>query len=163
MRRPFAFALFALTSCGPSLQAMQRSSTFYEQCYAIDASVDERHGRKVQCWNEWVADYSEGQPLSRIRFARTRVATLSVGTDEGIDLRTPANVAMTPPTDEPAMYASFEERAANLPVTDPTTCLGTCNARAQTCTGACPSTGDDIAPCRIACGAERRVCLHACD
>lgn len=163
MRRHFAFALLALTSCGPSLQAMQRSSTFYEQCYAIDASAEERHGRKIQCWNEWIADYSDGQPMSRVRFARTRIAALSVGADRGIDLRAPTDVTMVAPVAETAMHTSFDERAANLPATDPTTCLGTCNERAQTCTGACPSTGDKIASCRIACGAERRVCLHACD
>jgi hypothetical protein len=87
-------------ACGPSFQATYECEVHFEHCYALDETIASGP-MKEQCWHEWLAGYTFGQPRDRVDFASMRIKTLSA----------------PPPTDPPDTDASAP--TANRAVVSP--------------------------------------------
>ena len=147
MRRYYLFFVLLLAllgaalavGCGPSFQATYECDVHFEHCYALDETVASAP-MKEQCWHDWLAGYTFGQPRNRVDFAANRVKTLS------------APRAVDPPTD-----GSATPRAASpLPTTAFVTPPPVASVEASASAPSAPS------PRPIASDVPGAVCVHGC-
>lgn len=64
------WSLSVALGCGPSARDVRRSDAFYERCRVLR---DTEPQSEVQCFEDWLREYSEAQPATRIAYAEERI------------------------------------------------------------------------------------------
>jgi hypothetical protein len=156
-------------ACGPSFQATYECDVRFEHCYALDETVASP-SVKQQCWHDWLAGYTFGQPRDRVEFAASRVKTLSAPPGPLEDDPPPVHAVAAPlPTNAfapPPPVISSEATAVGSSQPSPATvtvprtpgaeCAQACERRWASCHDGCRG------PTCERCDRAYRVCMPAC-
>lgn len=148
---------------------LHESTIYFERCHAVELRDDVTVEQRAECWQRWLAWYSNGQTAVRQRHARERVALLLQG--EAVDplptvessaaevATTEAN-STTRPTLAPDPVAGTSALEPG-PVTVDRSIVGRPPRRSGSpvCEPVCRPPFDQ---CLTGCSTNPRVCLSAC-
>lgn len=137
-------------ACGPSLKQSAEAEQRHYRCFASDYDARVSSAQRRACWEAWLADDAEGQPVELVSFAEQRVAELSV--DPSFQPLPDASGGPRPTYDHEFPISAPKSRLR-------TSCTPVCVDRWDQCVTRCQVLDK---PCNTACRHAYTLCNGGC-
>ena len=137
-------------ACGPSLKQSVEAEQRHYRCFSADYDPGVSSSARRACWEAWLAEHAEDQPVELVSFAEQRVAELAV---DGSPQALPAPSGSPRPTYEHDFPISAPKNRLR------TSCTPLCTQKWDTCVTRCQIRDK---PCNTACEHAYTLCNGGC-
>lgn len=148
---------------------VHQSEAYFERCDAADRDPEVGDAHRLRCWEAWIDHQTEGQPPSKVRYARERIEALVLALHAPPAPPPPARGGAPsdagPPTDAAALPDAGQDASPQESGRSPPPPLaGGCPARPTALPGvACPSPPERVSgPCADTCDPAWYRCVSHC-